>query len=154
MARIVPGSSTPPPGSGVRSVPAVRLSLAPEPQLLGTVRLVVASAGRRFGLDEEQVEDLKVAVSEACTVAIGALNLAGLTSPVELEVFETDGRFGVSVRDHAPELAHTPTALGELGQLVDGHDFSLALVESLAAEVRSGRDADGAHATTFWLDVV
>jgi anti-sigma regulatory factor (Ser/Thr protein kinase) len=152
VTSVVPGSRHPHPAPDGRSGPSVRLSLAPEPQLLGTVRLVVASAGRRFGLDEEQIQDLKVAVSEVCTASIGALRLAGLDQPVELDLFEDGGRFGVEVRDHAPDRAHTPAPFGELGELVDEHDFSLALVESLAVEVMSGRDDDGAHVTRFWLD--
>jgi anti-sigma regulatory factor (Ser/Thr protein kinase) len=128
---------------------AVRLELAPEPQLLGTLRLVVATAGRRYGLDEEAVQDLKVAVSEACAMSISVLRRAGLTTPVEVCMLERDDRLGVEVRDRAPGPRHAADGSGDL---LPEHEFGLALVESLATEVRSGRDADGTYATTFWLD--
>jgi anti-sigma regulatory factor (Ser/Thr protein kinase) len=48
------------------------LDLAPEPISIGTARLFSATVARFFGTPEEAVEDLKLAVSEACTVAIRA----------------------------------------------------------------------------------
>jgi len=46
------------------------LELPPEPISIGTARLFSATVARYFGCEEEAVEDLKLAVSEACTVAI------------------------------------------------------------------------------------
>jgi hypothetical protein len=48
------------------------LELPPEPISIGTARLFSATVARFFGTQEETVEDLKLAVSEACTVAIRA----------------------------------------------------------------------------------
>ena len=73
----------------------VSLAFPPEPRLLGTVRLVVSIVARKAGMDEEAVEDLKVAVSEACAVAVGDLNRAGRPDLIELDVIETADRVGV-----------------------------------------------------------
>jgi serine/threonine-protein kinase RsbW len=48
------------------------MELPPEPISIGTARLFSATVARFFGCEEEAVEDLKLAVSEACTVAIRA----------------------------------------------------------------------------------
>ena len=55
----------------------VRLAFPPEARLLGTVRLVVGIAARKAGMGAEGIEDLKVAVSETCAVAVGDLTRAG-----------------------------------------------------------------------------
>lgn len=136
------------PGAAVR--PSVRLTIAPEPRLLGTVRLVVATAARRVGLDEEQIEDLKVAVSEACALSIHSMRAAGMAEPVEVDLFEGGGRFGIEIRDRAP-------ADGRAGnEPVDGIEdraFGLALVSALVAGVESSPRTGGGHATRFWLPV-
>ena len=46
------------------------LDLPPQPISIGTARLFSATVARFFGTQEDAVEDLKLAVSEACTVAI------------------------------------------------------------------------------------
>jgi serine/threonine-protein kinase RsbW len=48
------------------------MELPPDPISIGTARLFSATVARFFGCEEEAVEDLKLAVSEACTVAIRA----------------------------------------------------------------------------------
>jgi serine/threonine-protein kinase RsbW len=48
------------------------LELPPEPISIGTARLFSATVARFFGTPEDAVEDLKLAVSEACTIAIRA----------------------------------------------------------------------------------
>ncbi|MFL5766495.1 MAG: ATP-binding protein, partial [Actinomycetota bacterium] len=53
------------------------LELPSEPISIGTARLFSATVARFFGTQEEAVEDLKLAVSEACTVAIRANEAQG-----------------------------------------------------------------------------
>jgi hypothetical protein len=49
----------------------VVLEIAPDPALVRTVRLVAAAVARRSGLDEDLVEEVRLAVGEACAVMIG-----------------------------------------------------------------------------------
>lgn len=49
----------------------VCLEIARDPALVRTVRLVAAAFARRTGLDEDVVEELRLAVGEACAVMIG-----------------------------------------------------------------------------------
>jgi anti-sigma regulatory factor (Ser/Thr protein kinase) len=117
---------------------AVRLTVAPEPRLLGTVRLVVATAARRAGLDDEQVEDLKVAVSELCSAAVGDRR-----GPVEVHLAEQADRLVVEVVD----------AGGADAAADDDRAFGLALVGSLVDGLEWGAGTGGGRSTRFWLRV-
>jgi anti-sigma regulatory factor (Ser/Thr protein kinase) len=127
----------------------VRLAFPPQPRLLGTIRLVVGIVARKAGVDEESIEDLKVAVSETCAVAVGDLIRAGLSSPIELELTEDGERFGVQVRDRAPDDA--PGAGGDSMEELDDRQFGLALVGALVDDLDSRPLEGGGHRTSFWL---
>jgi hypothetical protein len=49
----------------------VVLQIARDPALVRTVRLVAAAFARRNGADEDVVEEVRLAVGEACAVMIG-----------------------------------------------------------------------------------
>jgi serine/threonine-protein kinase RsbW len=48
----------------------VELALAPQPELLRAVRLVISSVAADLGFSMEEMEDLKLAVQEACSTRI------------------------------------------------------------------------------------
>ena len=50
----------------------VRLDLPARPEYVGVVRLALSSLARYAGLDEERVDELKIAVSEVCTDIVAA----------------------------------------------------------------------------------
>ena len=127
----------------------VRLTFPPEPRLLGTVRLVVGVAARKAGMGEEGIEDLKVAVSETCAVAVGDLARAGRTDPIEIDLVEAADRFGIEVRDRAPAPAQGPGDSGE-GE-VDDRELGLALVGALVDDLKTATLPDGGNRTSFWL---
>ena len=130
-------------------VPAtVRLAFAPEARLLGTIRLVVGVVARKAGMGEEGIEDLKVAVSETCAVAVGDLNRAGRLDPIEVDLVETADRFGIEVRDRAPVPAAPPGGL--VGGEVDDRELGLALVGALVDDLKTSTLPDG-NRTSFWL---
>jgi serine/threonine-protein kinase RsbW len=60
------------------------LEFPPEAHYVSTARIFAAGVARSFGADEDLVEDLKVAVSEACTSAIRARQDGGADDPVRL----------------------------------------------------------------------
>jgi serine/threonine-protein kinase RsbW len=49
---------------------SLSMSVPSKPEYVGVVRLTVSAIASRMGFDIEQIEDLKVAVAEACTNAI------------------------------------------------------------------------------------
>ncbi len=48
----------------------IRLSIPNKPEYVGVARLTVAAIASRVGFDIEKIEDMKIAVSEACNNAI------------------------------------------------------------------------------------
>jgi anti-sigma regulatory factor (Ser/Thr protein kinase) len=127
----------------------VRLVFPPEPRLLGTIRLVVGIVARKAGMGAEGIEDLKVAVSETCAVAVGDLNRAGLTDPIEIDLVEGVDRFGIEVRDHAPAPAQA--AGGPRDGEVDDRELGLALVGALVDDLKTSALDGGGNRTSFWL---
>ena len=127
----------------------VRLAFPPEPRLLGTIRLVVGIVARKAGMGAEGIEDLKVAVSETCAVAVGDLNRAGLTDPIEVDLVEGVDRFRIEVRDHAP--ASTQAAGDPPDGEVDDRELGLALVGALVDDLKTSTLQDGGNRTSFWL---
>ena len=53
-----------------RTVAACVLEVPPEAAYVSTARLFVGALARQFGVEEDSVEDLKLAISEACNAAI------------------------------------------------------------------------------------
>jgi anti-sigma regulatory factor (Ser/Thr protein kinase) len=127
----------------------VRLAIPPEPRLLGTVRLVVGIVARKAGMGEEGIEDLKVAVSETCAVAVGDLSRAGRLDPIEIDLVEWPDRFGIEVRDRAPAPVPAPGDL--VDSEVDDRELGLALVGALVDDLKTATLAGGGNRTTFWL---
>jgi anti-sigma regulatory factor (Ser/Thr protein kinase) len=60
-----------PSGPSPRATSGVTVAIARDPALVRTVRLVAAAVARRTGRDEEFVEEVRLAVGEACALLIG-----------------------------------------------------------------------------------
>ncbi len=127
----------------------VRLAFPPEARLLGTLRLVVGIVARKAGMGEEGIEDLKVAVSETCAVAVGDLNRAGVPDPIEVDLVEAPDRFGIEVRDRAPSAPGGPSNAAD-GE-VDDRELGLALVGALVDDLKTSTLDGGGNRTSFWL---
>ena len=127
----------------------VRLAFPPEPRMLGTIRLVVGIVARNAGIDEEGIEDLKVAVSESCALAVAEQARAGVDEPVEVALIEEGSRFGVEIRDRAPAEVHVPAA--DSATDLDDRQFGLALVGALVDDLESVPLDGGGHRTSFWV---
>jgi anti-sigma regulatory factor (Ser/Thr protein kinase) len=128
----------------------VRLTFPPEPRLLGTIRLVVAIVARKAGMGAEGIEDLKVAVSETCAVAVGDLSRTGRLDPIEIDLVEAADRFGIEVRDRAPVADPQATDADADGE-IDDRQFGLALVGALVDDLKTSTLEDGGNRTSFWL---
>jgi serine/threonine-protein kinase RsbW len=81
--------------------PSLELVVPARPEYIAMVRLVVASlATARRNLADQRVDDIKLAVSEACTNAIEAHAAAGVDQPVTVRVEEADERMEIVIVDH------------------------------------------------------
>lgn len=51
--------------------PGITVSITRDPALVRTVRLIAAAVARRAGQDEDFVEEIRLAVGEACALLVG-----------------------------------------------------------------------------------
>src|SRR5262249_60031513 len=77
----------------------VELSFTPLPAHVRTARLVAAAVARRSGVDESLLDEVRLAVGEACSRAVEEHRLHCPTEPVRLALTELGGRFEVEVTD-------------------------------------------------------
>jgi anti-sigma regulatory factor (Ser/Thr protein kinase) len=136
-------------GNSAVGASTVHLAVPPEARLLGTIRLIVGIVARKAGIDEEGIEDLKIAVSETCAVAMADLERAGVASPIELDLIEDGKRFGVEVCDRAP--AEVRSTDGFDIEDLDDRQFGLALVGALVDDLDNTPREGGGHRTRFWV---
>lgn len=123
-------------------MPVVELSIPAGTAYVGIIRLAVASLARSAGFDEERVEDIRIAVSEACTNAVLAHDEAGSQDPITVGWSEAGNRIIVQVEDRAP-----PSGGG--GSPLDSQGFSTrmvmstALLQEMADELAVGSSGSG-----------
>ncbi len=80
----------------------VEVTFTPLPAHVRTARLVATAVARRSGVDEELLDEVRLAVGEACSRAVEAHRRHCPAEPVKLEMTDQDERFVVVVSDHAP----------------------------------------------------
>jgi anti-sigma regulatory factor (Ser/Thr protein kinase) len=107
---------------------AATLTLPPAVEHVRTARLVAVTAARRLGLDEQAVDDVRLAVGEAVARAVRRQAVSGQEDDIDVVLREDDGAFVVEVVDAAP----TTTA--------DDDEVGLALITAVVpdAEIAGG----------------
>ncbi|GHJ50507.1 anti-sigma regulatory factor [Catellatospora sp. TT07R-123] len=82
----------------------VRLEFTPEPAHVRTARLVGVAVARRAGVPDDQLDEVRLAIGEACARAVARHQRVGLRSPVTVAFTDGD-RFVVQVWDSAGDDA-------------------------------------------------
>jgi anti-sigma regulatory factor (Ser/Thr protein kinase) len=124
-------------------VGTIELSIPPKSVYVGVVRLAVSSLARTAGMGEEAVDDLKIAVSEACTNAVESNSEAGLQDPVVVTWTEEPNRVLVQIADRGTPVTTSDEVVDTQG-FSTRHTMSLALLESLADAFKlTPRDGGG-----------
>ena len=80
----------------------VEVTFTPLPAHVRTARLVAAAVARRSGVDEALLNEVRLAVGEACSRAVEAHQRHCPAEPVKIEMTDQGERFVVVVSDHAP----------------------------------------------------
>lgn len=76
-----------------------RLEFSSDPGFISTARLFAGAAARYYGCDEDAVQDVKIAISEACTNAVKAHDSGLISMPVRVVVRPADDRVSFEVID-------------------------------------------------------
>src|SRR5260370_17548497 len=80
----------------------VEVTFTPLPAHVRTARLVATAVARRSGVDEALLDEVRLAVGEACSRAVEAHQRHCPAEPVKIEMTDQGERFVVVVSDHAP----------------------------------------------------
>lgn len=132
----------------------VELSFTALPAHVRTARLVATAVARRSGVDESLLDEVRLAVGEACSRAVEGHQLYCPGAPVRLALTDLAGRFEVEVSDN---LSGGLAAIGGRQGTADGHDatvlpagLGIAVIESLADDVQISATADGTRIRMSW----
>src|SRR5258705_2975568 len=94
----------------------VEVTFTPLPAHVRTARLVATAVARRSGVDEALLDEVRLAVGEACSRAVEAHQAKCPDEPVRVELTGANGRFEVVVTDAAEAGGMVVTDAAEAGQ--------------------------------------
>jgi anti-sigma regulatory factor (Ser/Thr protein kinase) len=89
-------------------MPKVELHITALPVNVRTARLVAAALGRRMGLDAVVIDEVKLAVGEACSRAVSVHRSAGVSQSIVIEFRDDYDILEISVLDCGPTGALLP----------------------------------------------
>jgi serine/threonine-protein kinase RsbW len=152
----------------------VEMSFTPLPAHVRTARLVATAVARRSGVDEALLDEVRLAVGEACSRAVEAHQEHCPGEPVRVTLTGSDGRFEVVVTDTAaqdegPVPAMAPAAgepadqqaseaqagQGPSGSAAGGlppepQELGLAVIAGLADDVEIAKTKAGLSIRMSW----
>jgi serine/threonine-protein kinase RsbW len=146
----------------------VELSFTPLPAHIRTARLVATAVARRSGVDESLLDEVRLAVGEACSRAVEGHQRHCPAEPVRLALSNLGGRFEVEVTDTSAPAADGPAGgpaggspaagarrqsgaaarTGEFAGLPDG--LGIAVIAGLADEVQISETYLGTRIRMSW----
>ena len=138
----------------------VELLLSPLPAHVRTARLVVVAAARRAGLEDGLIDELRLALGEACSRAVALHARHAPDMPVKVTITDDPGALIVTVIDAGPAAGPAPDDLTEglfegsaagdgADELVDP-DVALAVLTGLVDAVDIVPTAAGTTVTMRW----
>jgi serine/threonine-protein kinase RsbW len=133
----------------------VEVAFTPLPAHVRTARLVATAVARRSGVDEALLDEVRLAVGEACSRAVEVHRRHCPAEPVRIEMTDQGERFVVVVRDSAPTVPApgAPAAAvpnGDDGALAIPSGFGLAVISGLADDVRVSSTSSGVSVRMSW----
>lgn len=137
----------------------VEVTFTPLPAHVRTARLVATAVARRSGVPETLLDEVRLAVGEACSSAVEAHRVNCPGEPVRIALSGCDGRFEIEVINagtaHRTERAGTEPVRGvkadprgESRLVPTG--FSLAVIAGLADDVQISETSEGTSVKMSW----
>ena len=135
----------------------VELSFSALPVHVRTARLVAVAVARRAGVDEALLDEVRLAVGEACSRAVHLHRRHCPQNPVRIVLNDAPPGFEVVVHDKAPvgEPEEGLDALDDLAEAIElaaplPAGIGLAVVSSLVDDVHVMTGESGAVVTMRW----
>ena len=126
----------------------VEVAFTPLPAHVRTARLIATAVARRSGVDESVLDEVRLAVGEACSRAVEAHRVYCPQQPIRVALTGDGERFEVVVTDAAPAVEPVPASAAGPGNdtVIDG----LAVIAGLADDVRIGAAGPGTSIAMSW----
>ena len=137
-------------------MPTVEVTFTPLPAHVRTARLVATAVARRSGVDESLLDEVRLAVGEACSRAVEAHRQYCPDEPIRVALTDDGERFEVVVTDSAPADVPIAPEMGGAPLVVDGvvqqlpAGVGLAVIAGLADDVRILPVGDGTSIAMSW----
>ena len=136
----------------------VEVSFTALPAHVRTARLVATAVARRSGVDEALLDEVRLAVGEACSRAVEAHRMYCPSEPVRIALTDSAGRFEVEVTDaggpgggeSAAAADGSAAVAAEPGIAPLEHGLGLAVIAGLADDVQISESADGVSIRMSW----
>jgi serine/threonine-protein kinase RsbW len=153
----------------------VEVTFTPLPVHVRTARLVATAVARRSGVAESLLDEVRLAVGEACSRAVEAHLRHCPEQPIRVALTDNGEQFEVVVTDAVPDAGHgTPAAkaapngngsgersaasgAGPSLAMIDGEaplrlpdEVGLAVIAGLADDVRVAPAGQGTSVTMIW----
>ncbi|PRX99465.1 ATP-binding protein [Allonocardiopsis opalescens] len=132
----------------------VELTISALPAHVRTARLLATAVARRLGIGDPTLDEIRLAVGEACSRAVEAHRRSSPAEPIRLELIDHAGRYEVVVHDRVPSAADSGPAESGPGQDPIGDllspDVGLAVIMGLADRADIEPSADGTVVTMSW----
>ncbi|MEU5309386.1 ATP-binding protein [Streptomyces sp. NPDC021562] len=134
----------------------VELRFSALPEHVRTARLVAAAVARRAGVDEAVLDEVRLAVGEACSRAVGLHQSSGITEPVRVALIEEEKQFSIEVGDDAPRSAPGDRASGASAEAdveAEEDEMGLAVISGLVDDVEVTAGENGGLIRMTWPTV-
>ncbi len=129
----------------------VELLLAALPVHVRTARLIGVAAARRAGLSDELVDELRLAVGEACSRAVALHALHAPETPVKIVLRDDPDGLTVEVTDVGPAAQPLDVAVDELfDDLVVDPAVALVVLSGLVDDLEITAGEAGTTVTMRW----
>ncbi|MFF2134423.1 ATP-binding protein [Streptomyces sp. NPDC058193] len=140
-------------------MPTVELRFSAQPEHVRTARLVAAAVARRAGVDEAVLDEVRLAVGEACSRAVGLHRSHDIAAPVTVVLIEDEKAFSIEVGDGLAASGSGHSQPGTPGgggpddpeTEADSEDeMGLAVISGLVDDVEVLAGADGGVIRMTW----
>ncbi|MGP3980505.1 ATP-binding protein [Streptomyces sp. KR80] len=136
----------------------VELLFSALPEHVRTARLVAAAVARRAGVDEAVLDEVRLAVGEACTRAVSLHQSNAVSAPVKVVLIEEEKKFSIEVGDEAPHAVFGPASGGRGGEepapaeaiAEEEDEMGLAVISGLVDDVEVSAGETGGLIRMSW----
>lgn len=141
----------------------IEVSFSPLTAHVRTARLVALAVARRAGVAEDLLDELKLAVGEACSRAVGVHQAQGIDEPVAMKLSDDRHQFTVEVIDlgalddeaHADPnaidvLEVSSQALADESTYEMPPGFDLAVISGLVEDVKVIGEGQSTRVRMSW----